>query len=514
MKENLKKNWVAVMDFGSQYAHLIVRRIRELGVYSEIVPYDSDYNKLEGAKAIILSGGPASVYLPESPKPKINIMSLKIPVLGICYGHQLISFTFGAEVGKAKSAEFGKTVLKNIGNGKLLKDLPSSFVVWMSHSDEVKTLPHGFKVVASTENCKFAALEHEELPIFTVQFHPEVFHTQYGKEIFSKFLFEVCRCEKNWSIKDYAKEMINLIKKEVNGSKAICAVSGGIDSTTAAFLTQKAIGDNLVVLFIDTGLLRENEVESTLLILKKIFGSKVYFVDAKKRFLEKLRTIEDPEQKRKIIGEEFIRVFEEEAKKLGDFEYLVQGTLYPDVIESAAVSGPASKIKSHHNVGGLPERMRFKLIEPLKFLYKDEVRELAKSLGLPEELIKKHPFPGPGLAVRIIGEITEEKLEICRKANKIVEEELIKADLYDKVWQAFAIVGDDKATGIKGDERSYGYIVTVRIVDSTDAMTASWSRVPYDLLDSISKRITSEIQNVTWVTYAIVDKPPATIEPQ
>jgi GMP synthase (glutamine-hydrolysing) len=514
MKENQTKSWVAVMDFGSQYAHLIVRRIRELGVYSEIVPYDADYDKLEGAKAIVLSGGPASVYLPSSPKPKINIVNINIPVLGICYGHQLISFIFGAEVGKAKSAEFGKTVLINTNNGKLLKDLPNNFIVWMSHSDEVKTLPHGFKVVASTKNCKFAALEHEELPIFTVQFHPEVFHTQYGREIFSKFLFEVCKCEKSWSVKDYAKEMISSIKKEVKDSKAICAVSGGVDSTTAAFLVQEAIGDNLVVLFIDTGLLRENEVESTLLMLKKIFGSKVHFVNASRRFLEKLRTIKDPEQKRKIIGEEFIRVFEEEAKKLGDFEYLVQGTLYPDVIESAAVSGPASKIKSHHNVGGLPEKMKFKLIEPLKFLYKDEVRRLAESLGLPDELIKKHPFPGPGLAVRIIGEVTEEKLEICRKANKIVEEELVKAKLYDKVWQAFAIVGDDRATGIKGDERSYGYIVTVRIVDSIDAMTASWSRVPYELLDSISKRITNEIPNVTWVTYAIVDKPPSTIEPQ
>ncbi|MBO3801118.1 MAG: glutamine-hydrolyzing GMP synthase [Thermoproteota archaeon] len=514
MKENSKRNWVAVMDFGSQYAHLIVRRIRELGVYSEIVPYDASYDKLEGAKAIILSGGPASVYLPNSPKPKINLVDLKIPILGICYGHQLISFIFGAEVGKAKSAEFGKTILTHNGNGKILKGLPSNFIVWMSHSDEVKTLPSLFKVVASTESCKFAALEHEKLPIFTVQFHPEVFHTQYGNEIFSKFLFEVCKCEKSWSIKDYAEEMINFIKKEVNASKAICAVSGGVDSTTAAFLTQEAIGDNLAVLFIDTGLLRENEAKNTLLMLKKIFGSKVHFVDASKQFLEKLRTIKDPEQKRKIIGEEFIRIFEEEAKKLGNFEYLVQGTLYPDIIESAAVSGPASKIKSHHNVGGLPEKMKFKLIEPLKYLYKDEVRKLAESLGLPAELIKKHPFPGPGLAVRIIGEVTEEKLEICRKANKIVEEELIKANLYDKVWQAFAIVGDDKATGVKGDERSYGYIVTVRIVESVDAMTASWSRVPYDLLDSISKRITNEISNVTWITYAIVDKPPSTIEPQ
>ena len=507
---------VLVLDFGAQYAHLINRRVRETGVYSELVPYNTSSSDIKRRKpsGIILSGGPMSVNDKDALMCDPEIFNLGVPILGICYGFQLITHHFNGKVALKSKGEYGKNSLHIEDTSDLFKGLPDHIICWMSHGDSVEILPEGFKAIAHTENSPLAAAKNISRNIFGVQFHPEVVHTEYGFEIIKNFVFEICNCPKSWNMQSFIEKSVDEIKKKVGNDRVLCALSGGVDSSTTALLMHKAIGDNVVCVFIDHGLLRKGEAEQVNAIFGENFKMKIVQIDASERFLSSLIGVEDPEEKRRIVGREFINVFTEEGSKLGEFQWLSQGTLYPDVIESSRTGSPASKIKTHHNVGGLPEKMGFKLIEPLKDLYKDEVRKVATLLGLPEHVVSRHPFPGPGLSVRIIGSVTPEKTRICRDASWIVEEELKKSKLYDKVWQAFAIVGDDNATGVLGDSRKYGHVVTVRVVESLDAMTADWVRLPYRLLESISNRITNEVSGVTWVTYAISSKPPATIEPQ
>ncbi|RMF30624.1 MAG: glutamine-hydrolyzing GMP synthase [Candidatus Nitrosothermus koennekii] len=504
---------IVILDFGSQYAHLICRRIRELGVYAELLPYNTPIDKIidKNVKGIIFSGGPASVYEEDAPLADKRILDLNIPVLGICYGHQFIVHSLGGKVKRAKR-EYGRAELLIDDNTDLFKNFDGKTVCWMSHADAADTLPEGFEVIAHTNNSFAAAIRDNKRKIYGIQFHPEVAHTERGIEILKNFVFNICKAKPEWNMENFIEQTIKELREEVDGN-VLCATSGGVDSTATALLLHKAIGNRLKCLFVDHGLLRENEGEEVLSMFKEL-GINLIYIDAKERFLNRLKGITDPEEKRLVIGEEFANVFEEAVKTHGPFKWLAQGTLYPDVIESGVSKGPAARIKSHHNVAGLPDWLSMKVIEPLRLLYKDEVRQIARMLGMPERMINRHPFPGPGLAVRIIGEVNEEKLAICRKASKIVEEELLNADLYDKVWQAFAIVGDDKAVGVLGDERQYGRIVSIRVVESLDAMTADWSKLPYDLLAKMSNRITNEVEGVTWVTYVVSSKPPATIEPQ
>lgn len=510
----MNRECIIVLDFGGQYTHLIARRVRELRVYSEILPYYVTTEEIikYNPKGIILSGGPSSVYVKDAPKPDPRIFNLGIPILGICYGHQLIAQMMGGTVSKGVKGEYGKSVLKIVNKDEIFEGLNDEEVVWMSHKDQVTRLPDDFIVLAHTEVTPIAAFKHKKLPIYGVQFHPEVIHTKNGKKIFKNFLFKVCKCKGLWNPLKEVDRIINEIKEKVGDDKVLCAVSGGVDSLTTLYILKRAIGNNVIAVFVNHGLLRKNEEKEVLNLLRDL-GVKYVYIDATERFLSKLKGVKNPELKRKIIGEEFIRIFEEVAKKLG-VKWLAQGTIYPDRIESGRVGHRSSVIKSHHNVGGLPRDIKLKLIEPLKDFYKDEVREIAKMLGVPEKVIKRHPFPGPGLAVRIIGEVTKDKLRIVREASAIVEEELKKAGLYDKVWQAFAVVGNDTWVGVVGDERKVGYIVIIRVVESVDAMTADWCRLPYDLLERISRRIYNEVSGVTMVTYAITPKPPSTIEPQ
>ncbi len=504
---------IVVLDFGSQYSHLICRRIRDLSVYAELVPFDISYEKLEELqpKGIIFSGGPSSVYKENAPKPNEKIFDANIPILGICYGHQLIVDKFGGKV-KRKNREYGSALLMIDNDKDLLSSLGDSIRAWMSHGDEAEQIPTGFEVIGHTESARAAAIASKENPIYGIQFHPEVVHTENGSEILKNFVLKVCKAKQDWSMEAFVESTVEGLSK-IEG-RVLCGVSGGIDSTVAALLIHKAIGDRLKCVFVDNGLLRLNEEVDIEKIFKDNFKVNFTIVHSVGRFLEKLEGVTDPEEKRKIVGEEFIHVFSEFAEKNGPFKWLAQGTLYPDVIESGVSKGPASIIKSHHNVGGLPEWLDLEILEPLKELYKDEVRKVAKILGVPDKLVIRHPFPGPGLAVRVIGEVTPKKLETAKVASKIVEDELLAADLYDKVWQAYAAVGDDKAVGVVGDERMYGNIVMVRVVDSVDAMTADWTRLPHGVLEKISNRITNEIEDVTWVSYAISSKPPSTIEPQ
>ena len=504
---------IVVLDFGSQYSHLICRRIREFSVYAELVPFDISYEELQklNPKGIIFSGGPSSVYNSDAPVPENKIFEMGLPLLGICYGHQLIVNKFGGKVKRANK-EYGSSLLTIDSDKDLLSDVGESVRAWMSHGDEAEEIPPGFKIIGHTEGAKAAAIASEEKSVYGIQFHPEVVHTEQGTEILKNFVLKVCKAKQDWNMEGFIDTAVEKIAK-IEGN-VLCGVSGGIDSTVVALLIHKAIGDRLKCVFVNNGLLRLNEEFEVEDMFKNNFNVNFTSVDASEKFLGKLKGIEDPEKKRMIIGEEFVHVFTEFAEKSGPFKWLAQGTLYPDVIESGVSKGPAAVIKSHHNVGGLPDWLNLEILEPVRELYKDEVREIAKILQVPEKLFMRHPFPGPGLAVRIIGEVTPKKLQISKVASKIVEEELISAGLYSKVWQAYAAVGDDKAVGVVGDERRYGNIVMIRVVDSIDAMTADWTRLPHGLLEKMSNRITNEIEDVTWVTYTISSKPPATIEPQ
>jgi GMP synthase (glutamine-hydrolysing) len=512
LRENVKQI-VAVLDFGGQYSHLIVRRCRESKVYAELFPHDITVERLKAVSpsAIVLSGGPASVYAENSPMCDTGIFALGVPVLGICYGAQLIAQMKGGRVEKARRAEYGKMELFVENDSDLFKGISSPTTVWMSHGDRVESLPANFEVLAHTENAPIAAFRSGN--IYGIQFHLEVVHTVRGKEILENFLYRICRLNANWTPDSFAESAVREIKEKIASGKVICALSGGIDSSVVALLTHRAVGDRLTCIFVDHGFMRKGEAEEVGKTFRESFRINLISVDARERFMRKLRGASDPEQKRRIIGEEFVRVFEEEAKKIRGVKFLAQGTIYPDRIESAAVGSKASRIKTHHNVGGLPDKMNLQLIEPIRDLYKDEVRAVARELKLPDRTITRHPFPGPGLATRVIGEVTEEKLRICRDASAIVEEELQRSGHYDKVWQAFAVVGDDLATGVLGDERSLGHIVTVRVVESREAMTADYAKLPWDVLEAISKRITNEVRGVTWVAYAVSSKPPSTIEP-
>ena len=503
---------IVVLDFGSQYSHLICRRIRDFSVYAELVPFDISLENLAklNPKGIIFSGGPSSVYDSGAPIPDKKIFQLNVPILGICYGHQIIVNNFGGKIKRANK-EYGSSVLTIDSNSDILNGIGDSVRAWMSHGDEAENVPEGFEIIGHTENSRSAAIANKQKTVFGIQFHPEVVHTEKGTEILKNFVLDVCYANPDWTMEKFVENAVENISK-VEGN-VLCGVSGGIDSTVTALLIHKAIGNRLKCVFVDNGLLRLNEAEEIESMFKNNFEVDFTKIDGQEQFLSKLNGVIDPEEKRKIVGKEFGDIFTKFSKENGQFTWLAQGTLYPDVIESGVSKGPASVIKTHHNVGGLPE-LHLKVLEPLRDLYKDEVRKVAKIIGVPQDLLVRHPFPGPGLAVRIIGEVTKNKLDITRVASKIVEEELQNADLYDKVWQAYAAVGDDKAVGVVGDERKYGNIVMIRVVDSIDAMTADWTRLPNELLEKISNRITNEIDDVTWVSYVVSSKPPATIEPQ
>jgi GMP synthase (glutamine-hydrolysing) len=507
---------ILIFDFGSQTTQLIARRVREAKVYCEIYPYNISIDKVKdkNPKGIILSGGPANVYDKGAPSVSLRLFELGIPILGICYGIQLITYLFKGTVQYSRHREYGPARLSIDDFGDIFYGLhpdPKTYQVWMSHGNKIEALPKDFISIAHSESCPVAAIKHQNLPIFGVQFHPEVIHTEIGKDVISNFLFRICGCEPTWDMHAFVESAISDILSNVGSGKIICALSGGVDSTVTALLVNKAVGHQLTSIFVNNGLLRKNEPETVLAFLKQ-FGLKIRYIDASYRFLKKLSKIDDPEKKRKIIGEEFIRIFEEEARRIGDVSFLAQGTLYPDVIESVSFKGPSATIKSHHNVGGLPDIMCLKLIEPLRELFKDEVRKVALELKMPEDLIFRHPFPGPGLAIRILGEVTNERLEILREADAIVLEIMKSTGWYRKVWQAFAVLLPIKTVGVMGDERTYDNVVAIRVVDSLDAMTADWTRLPPDILAKISNRIINEVQGVNRVCYDISSKPPATIE--
>ncbi len=506
---------IIVMDFGSQYSLLIARRIRECQVYCELVPHDTPWGKIEplNPKGFILSGGPASVYQENAPLAPAYVYESHLPVLGICYGMQVITKQLGGRVAPGEKKEYGHAILHLSGSDSpLFAGLETSAPVWMSHGDRIEEVPPGFIALAQTENSPIAVMGNNN-GIYGLQFHPEVAHTPQGKAILKNFALEICGCKGNWTMGNFITENIARIKKQVGKGKVINALSGGVDSAVVASLIHRAVGDQLTCIYVNNGLLRREEVERTSKVFDANLGMKIIYVDATDRFLNRLKGITDPEIKRKVIGEEFIEVFEEEANKIGRVDFLAQGTLYPDVIESAASGSTASaKIKSHHNVGGLPARMRLNLIEPLRYLFKDEVRQVGLELGMPEEMVWRQPFPGPGLAIRIIGDVTREKLETLRSADFIVMNEIKKANLYRQLWQTFAVLTDVKSTGVMGDYRTYGYLVALRAVTSEDVMTADWARLPYDLLARISNRIINEVPGVNRVVYDITSKPPSTIE--
>jgi GMP synthase (glutamine-hydrolysing) len=505
---------IIVLDFGGQYTQLIARRIRELQVFSAILPCTAKLDEIRAYQpvGVILSGSPCSVYDSAAPICDPGVLSLGVPVLGICYGLQWISHTLGGKVERAERREYGPAEVDLRDGSALFAGLPRRLKIWMSHGDHVRALPPGFHVTGVSSNGLFSAAEDPVRRIFAVQFHPEVRHTERGSEILRNFVFAVCGARPNWSGASFISETVEAIRKQVGRGRAICALSGGVDSTVAAALVHQAIGDRLVNVFVDTGLLRKNEFQETLDLLENRVGLRVVGVNAADRFLERLKGVTDPEVKRKRIGAEFINVFAEQARQLGEIRYLVQGTLYPDVIESVQVRGPSATIKTHHNVGGLPKDLPFELIEPLRELFKDEVRRIGRDLGLPDEVLTKQPFPGPGLSVRLLGEVTPERLQTLRDADAVVVAEIRRAGLYEKTWQAFAVLLPVRSVGVMGDERSYGDTVAVRVVTSEDAMTADWARVPYDVLERISTRIVNEVAGVNRVVYDISSKPPSTIE--
>jgi len=510
-----ERETIIVLDLGSQYSMLIARRVRECQVYCELLPHDAPWEKIAALnpKGFILSGGPSSVYDPDAPLAPAYVYESHLPVLGICYGMQVLTKQLGGQVAPGKKREYGHAILylSDLGS-PLFADLPTSTPVWMSHGDRIEEMPPGFTVLAYTENSPIAVMGSGE-GIFGLQFHPEVVHTPEGKTILKNFIYRVCGCKRNWTIGNFTNESISRIKDQVGEGKVIGALSGGVDSAVVATIIHRAIGDQLTCIFVNNGLLRREEAERTLDVFRLNLGMNIIYVDASERFLNRLKGVIDPEMKRKVIGKEFIKVFEEKAKKVGKVDFLAQGTLYPDVIEStSSVSTASAKIKTHHNVGGLPAKMTLNLLEPLRYLFKDEVRQVGLELGLPEEMVWRQPFPGPGLAIRVIGEVTKEKLEILRSADFIVMNEIKKAKLYRQLWQSFAILTDVKSVGVMGDYRTYGYLVAIRAVTSEDAMTADWSRLPYDILARISSRIVNEVPEVNRVVYDITSKPPSTIE--
>jgi GMP synthase (glutamine-hydrolysing) len=505
---------VLVIDFGGQYSQLIARRVRELRVFSELIPYDADIEtiKAKKPKGLIFSGSPSSINSKENKAPSVDkkFFSLGIPILGICYGMQLMAKLTGGEVGGSGSNEYGKTKIKLDLDSPLFEDLKPSETCWMSHKDCVEKIPSGFKVIASTPNLPIAGIEEPDKKFFGIQFHPEVVHTPAGMDILRNFLFDICGCAPNWTMVSIIESETKKTKEMVGEGRVICGLSGGVDSSVAALLVHHAVGDRLTCIFVDHGLLRKDEAKQVVETFQKNFKINLIHINAADRFIKRLEGIEDPERKRKIIGEEFIRIFEEEAQKIKNADYLVQGTLYSDVIESG--TRDAAKIKSHHNVGGLPEDMKLKLIEPLRLLFKDEIRKLGIELGLSDEIVWRQPFPGPGLAIRIIGDVTREKIQILQNADEIVLEEIKRAGLYRKIWQSFAILPSIKSVGVMGDERTYAYPIAIRAVSSLDAMTADWVRLPYEVLERMSSRIINEVDGVNRVVYDISSKPPSTIE--
>ncbi len=520
-QNHYRSEMIAILDFGSQYSELIARRIRETQVYSEVLSYRTSAQELRAIspKGIILSGGPASVYDDRAPQCDPEIWQLGIPILGVCYGMQLMVKQLGGKVERAKKGEYGKAALLIEDPTDLLTNVDDCSIAWMSHGDSCIDLPEGFKILAKTDNTPNAAIANHHKRLFGVQFHPEVVHTEGGLALISNFVYHICQCEPNWTTEAFVEDSIRDIRNRVGDKKVLLALSGGVDSSTLAFLLYKAIGEQLTCMFIDQGFMRKGEPERLMKIFDEQFNIPVVYVNARERFLKQVEGVTDPEEKRKRIGYEFIQVFEEESAKYGPFDYLAQGTLYPDVIESADTNVDpktgervAVKIKSHHNVGGLPKNLRFKLVEPLRKIFKDEVRKVGRAIGLPEEIIKRHPFPGPGLAIRILGEVTAEKLNILRDADFIVRDEISKQGLYNDFWQAFAVLLPVKSVGVMGDQRTYAFPIVLRFITSEDGMTADWARPSYDLLETISNRIVNEVKGVNRVVYDITSKPPGTIE--
>ncbi|MGC9056449.1 MAG: glutamine-hydrolyzing GMP synthase [Candidatus Saccharicenans sp.] len=507
-------NKALILDFGSQYTQLIARKVRELGVYSEIHPFNTPLSKIKELNpgAIIFSGGPKSVYEPDSPHPSPEIFRLGIPILGICYGLQLIAHHLAGQVQKAPEREYGFASLHILDRKGLLHGLKEKTQVWMSHGDRLEVIPEGFLVTGKTANSKAAVIENRERKIYGVQFHAEVAHTKEGKKVLANFIFRLAGLKADWNMSSFIQDKVKEIRQLVGKEKVICGLSGGIDSLVTSLIIQKAIGRQLHCIFVNNGLLRKGEYETLLEEFRQKFSLQVVGIDAEEKFLEKLKGVISPEKKRKIIGQVFIEIFEEQAKKLGEVKFLAQGTIYPDVIESTSVKGPSHTIKSHHNVGGLPEKFNFKLIEPLRELFKDEVRTLALELGVTRQFIQQHPFPGPGLAVRIIGEVNRENLRLVREADAIVLEEVRRAKIYQKLWQAFAVLLPIRSVGVMGDQRTYQRVVAIRLVQSTDGMTANWYPASQQLLNKISTRIVNEVDGVNRVVYDITSKPPGTIE--
>ncbi len=503
---------IVILDFGSQYNQLIARRVRELGVYSEVVPFNVDLEELKKpeVKGIILSGGPNSVYDDGSPQVDPELFELK-PLLGICYGMQLTQSVYGGKISPAEKREYGKSTLRILKENALLRNVPTESTVWMSHGDHVDALAESFELLGDTDSC-FAVAKHKELPIYNLQFHPEVTHSEFGKQIISNFVLDVCNASTDWNMGNYIEKTVQEIREQVGDKQVILGLSGGVDSSVAAVLVHKAIGDQLTCIFVDTGLMRKDEGKKVMQVYGENYHMNIKSVDATKLFLDNLKGVKDPEQKRKIIGKDFIEVFNAEKAKMNDADFLAQGTIYPDVIESTSIKGPSSTIKSHHNVGGLPEDMQFELVEPLRELFKDEVRKVGIELGIPEHMVMRHPFPGPGLGIRVVEEVTPEKVKILQEADDIFINALMEEDLYNKTSQAFVTLLPCKTVGVMGDSRTYEYVAAIRSVNTSDFMTAHFSRLPYEFLDKVATKIINEVPGINRVVYDITSKPPGTIE--